>query len=179
MAGTLTAISANAWAASALTLAQALDSLSLRLDDPITETILFVWKSCQDTLKRKALSRSHCWRCSALLPHPQDHPEPAQEQAWASPAHWAPGQRDTLILILPAPWPEVGKTWPGTESPTRESSPAQPAMFCARLHSRLSAEADVSNLSLKPNNLIHQICSSGGWGGGGGVHLKLIYKLDD
>lgn len=51
---------------SVVTLEQALDSLKLRLEDPITETVLFRQKNCQDALKRKDLPNA-CYSKHSLL----------------------------------------------------------------------------------------------------------------
>lgn len=114
----ISAITAYAWMTSVIILEQGLDSLWLRLDDPIAETVLLTWKNCQDTLKRQDLPSTHCWKPSLPL-------QPALDTSQAQPcsSHRPPLPRERLnfpgLLQL-----EMGRVMPGPWDPIPSSIPA-------------------------------------------------------
>ena len=120
-----------------------------------------------------------CWAHAAGdARHCSNLPEPSWGRLAA--AMYLPCPAEPLCREGKGPdpfWPRgqrLGWLCPGTKSSSASEQPGCP-LCCKFLLSSMSAEADVSNLSLKTNNLIPQICSSGGWGGA--LPLKADLKI--
>lgn len=97
----ISAITAYSWMTSVIILEQDLDSLWLRLDDPIAETVLLAWKNCQDTLKRQDLSSTRCWKPSLLL---QSASDTSQAQTCSSHGPPLPRERPNFPSLYSWKW---------------------------------------------------------------------------